>query len=83
VTRNFYQNHRKYFNSKVPDQLKGSILSASDASDCEPVIYNKDLYVKNNLNGQPLDPEKVAHPCGSMARSVFNGNVKLIKTVIL
>lgn len=79
LTRNFYQNHRKYFNSKDADQLRGTVLTSSSASNCDPVTYNRDLYVTTSINNQPLDPNQVAHPCGSMARSVFNGMLILMK----
>lgn len=73
MTRNFYQNHRKYFNSKDADQLRGTVLNSGTASNCDPVTYNRELYVTTSINGKTLDPNAVAHPCGSMARSVFNG----------
>lgn len=48
-------------------------MTSDGASECEPVTYNRDLYVKTNLKGEALKPDQIAHPCGSMARSVFNG----------
>jgi hypothetical protein len=42
---------------------------------CQPVIKNKELNIttKNWDKTKDLDPERVAFPCGAMARSVFNG----------
>lgn len=72
---NFYQNHRKYFKSKSPEQLRGTKLDKSTAeSECDPVILNKHLFTTVSLiDGRALNPEDVAHPCGSMARSMFMG----------
>ena len=77
--RNFYQNHRRYFKSKSSTQLKGNDQSSSDVSDCDPVIENKDLWTKVSIGGGALDPEKVAFPCGMMARSIFNDTFTLFK----
>jgi hypothetical protein len=77
--KNFYQNHRKYFKSKSPDQLRGTILDDNSISDCDPVTYNRDLYITKSITGVNLDPNKIAHPCGSMARSIFNDSYLLLK----
>ncbi len=71
---NFYQNHRRYLKSKSPSQLKGEVITVSDAeSACDPVVRNKDLNVKKSWGGYDLDPEQVANPCGLVAKSIFNG----------
>ena len=77
--RNFYQNHRRYFSSKSSSQLKGEDLGSDDVSACDPVVKNKDLWTKTSIGGTPLDPEKVAFPCGMMARSIFNDTFALYK----
>lgn len=51
------------------------MLTESTKSDCDPVVYNSDLFVKTSITGEALDPKGIAHPCGSMARSMFNGEL--------
>ena len=81
---NFYQNHRRYLKSKSPSQLKGEKIEISDAdSACDPVVLNRDLYVKKSWGGYDLDPNQVANPCGLMAKSIFNGKKKRIYNVKL
>jgi hypothetical protein len=66
---NFYQNHRRYVKSRDVDQLKGTIKSGSELSDCEPVIYMRDLGIKH----ASLKDDDPANPCGLIAKSLFNG----------
>jgi hypothetical protein len=60
---NFYQNHRRYVQSKSDLQLAGTQVytdsGASALSTCTPAITSS--------NG------KVLHPCGLIANSFFNG----------
>ena len=79
--KNLYQNHRRYIKSKSNKQLKGNWMSEKDIKDdCEPIILNKDLYEGIlGLNGTVLDPEEVAHPCGLIAKSVFNDTFSIKK----
>lgn len=78
---NFYQNHRRYVKSKSNSQLLGNWRTADQVkSDCDPVIYNKDLGIKNLQNYQKtkaLNPEEVAMPCGLIAKSFFNDTYTL------
>ncbi|XP_053992029.1 uncharacterized protein LOC128883551 isoform X2 [Hylaeus volcanicus] len=74
---NYYQNHRRYVNSRHEEQLRGKILTdASDASSCHPMITDSD--------------GRILSPCGLAAHSVFNDsftmsidneNVKLDESV--
>lgn len=76
--RNFYQNHRLYAKSLSSDQLKGNTPSNSNLkSDCDPIIYNKDLFVSNAIDGTPLDPNGFANPCGMIAYTLFNDTFSL------
>lgn len=72
---NFYQNHRRYLNSRDTSQLKGEVLSASDLSDCDPAKYMRDIGRTKSWGGNTLQPGDVANPCGLVARSFFNGIV--------
>ncbi len=53
-------------------------MSASDLTDCDPIIYNKDinktLYSVSNTLLASSDP---AIPCGLVAKSVFTDNYTL------
>ena len=76
----FYQSHRKFFGSKSYDQLLGKDLREADLSSCKPAIKNSDMFSKKNHDGtKDLDQAKVAYPCGVMARSIFNGNLFLVR----
>ena len=79
--KNFYQNHRRYIKSKSNKQLKGKWLSESDIkNDCDPIKLNKDLYegiTAIDENKTLLDPNAVAHPCGLIAKSLFNDTFEI------
>ena len=75
---NFYQNHRRYIKTKSVDQLKGKSLSVGQIKDdCEPIIRNSDLWTDQSIGGDKLDPDGPAHPCGLIARSLFNDTYTL------
>lgn len=71
---NFYQNHRRYFKSKSPEQLRdGKVKTKSEVGDCDPVKTNADIhFTSTSIGGSPLKKDDVAFPCGAMARSYFN-----------
>ena len=84
--KNLYQNYRRYIKSKSNKQLKGEFLTEQDIKDdCDPIILNKDLYegitsfMSQQNNKTELDPNEVAHPCGLIAKSLFNDTFKLEK----
>lgn len=59
--------------------MRGNELSKDQVStNCDPVVLNKDLWTDKSIQGQTLDPNGVAFPCGMMAKSVFNGKLFLI-----
>jgi len=67
---NFYQNYRRYTQSRDPDQLAGRHVSNSYSSlnsDCAPYTSN----------GNSQDPNNFYVPCGLMARSMFNDSFSL------
>lgn len=74
----YYQNHRLYAKSISYKQLRGQAISVSDAqSDCDPIVFNKDLYVNISITGAPLDQNAIANPCGIIAYTVFNDSFVL------
>jgi len=79
---NFYQNHRRYFKSKSPEQLRDQkVQTASAVSDCDPVTYNKDIpFTTTSIGGTTLVTDAVAFPCGAMARSYFNDSYAMTYT---
>lgn len=76
--KGFYQNHRRYIESRSDSQLKGEDINydkMKDSNDCDPVITNKEMgkdYAVNHIT--PLNKDDVAIPCGLMAKSFFNDN---------
>lgn len=76
---NFYQNHRRYVKSRSYKQLMGEEVKLLDAAkQCDPVVTNKDMNKEFAYDKVTrLDPEKVAIPCGLIAKSVFNDTYML------
>jgi len=79
---NLYQNHRRFVNSRDDFQLRGDVKEVSDLTSCEPVTQVKDIGIPGltNLDGEILDPEAPANPCGLIARSYFNDLFTIIDT---
>lgn len=78
---NFYQNHRRYVKSRDNTQLAGTYLGVEDLKNCDPIIKVADLWPnqKVNLNGDALDDEQPATPCGLVAKSFFNDTFTLYR----
>eukprot|EP00096_Caligus_rogercresseyi_P005097 TRINITY_DN1998_c0_g1_i1.p1 TRINITY_DN1998_c0_g1~~TRINITY_DN1998_c0_g1_i1.p1 ORF type:complete len:367 (+),score=89.45 TRINITY_DN1998_c0_g1_i1:155-1255(+) len=62
---NFYQNHRRYVQSRSDKQLLGD-LSLDPIKECAP-------FDRDNVTGKPY------FPCGAIANSLFNDEIKVIK----
>ena len=74
----FYQNHRRYVKSKNDDQLHGKEISRKVADDdCKHAVTNQEMGVTTNLNGEPLNLDDVAVPCGLIAKSFFRDSFTL------
>jgi hypothetical protein len=73
----FYQNHRRYIQSKSNIQLLGHTISSSDASICSPYKTNSDMKVTQSWGGVPLNPNAVASPCGAIAYTFYNDSFSL------
>jgi hypothetical protein len=74
----FYQNHRRYVQSKSNAQLLGHVITASDAQICYPYVTNSDM--KKTVawdNSTTLDPNAVASPCGAIAYTFYNDTFSL------
>jgi hypothetical protein len=70
----FFQNSRRYLQSKNRDQLRGK---KDTVSDCKPVETNKELGFTTSYNGGSLDPNDHAIPCGLVAKSFFNDTYEI------
>lgn len=77
---NFYQNHRRYVKSRDVEQLKGSIRSVSQISDCSPITTMRDLGRNTAFDGTVISWDDPANPCGLIAKSFFNGKINSIIT---
>ena len=74
---NFYQNNRRFMNSRSEDQLRGKNITKNDMEDrheCDPIISNENLNI--NLSIDNLDGKELANPCGLLARSFILFNDK-------
>ena len=73
----FYQNHRRYVKSKSDDQLNGKTITKEqmlDSQDCDPAVTNKQMNKNISVDGNKLDDDELAVPCGLIAKSYFNDN---------
>lgn len=69
---NFYQNHRKYIQSKSNFQLAGNTITNNhDAQICWPYITNKEMEVTKSWGGSSLNPDDIASPCGAIGKIVI------------
>jgi hypothetical protein len=73
----FYQNHRRYVQSKSNAQLLGQTISTSDAQICSPFVTNSDMKVTKSWAGVTLDPNAIASPCGAIAYTFYNDTFSL------
>ena len=76
---NYYQNNRRYLSSRSFDQLFGQNITLRDMTkrhDCDPIITNKDMGIKESVFNLSLDEDDLAIPCGLMAKSfkLFNNS---------
>lgn len=71
---NFYQNHRRYINSRSTQQLAGeSVADSSLRTDCSPAVTNAQMDKTVGADKTtPLTAGSVAVPCGLIAKSLFN-----------
>ena len=65
--------------SRSNEQLLGNYLAvdSEEIKDCDPIITNKDLESKWNLDEELLVPDEAAFPCGLVAKSYFNDTFEL------
>lgn len=76
---NFYQNHRRYVQSKSSNQLLGKYQSVQDIkTDCDPIITMADLGLDKSFTGVPIALTEPANPCGLIAKSLFNDTYQLL-----
>ena len=71
---NFYQNHRRYVQSRSDAQLRGEVVS--DPTDCEPLKTITGVPKFNSIDPEPvINDTSVTYklnPCGLIANSLFN-----------
>eukprot|EP00762_Andalucia_godoyi_P000556 ANDGO_05291.mRNA.1 ALA-interacting subunit 1 len=72
---NFYQNHRRYVQSRDDPQLRGDERSYSQIENCQPVRSVGDL------SGDPSSSlDKIFSPCGLIAWSMFNDSFTITQS---
>ncbi|XP_072035100.1 cell cycle control protein 50A-like [Amphiura filiformis] len=69
---NYYQNHRRYVNSRDDLQFLGRSPTSSPSSDCAPYRYNEYMDSNNDTKRQSVAP------CGAIANSIFNDSFTII-----
>ena len=78
----FYQNHRRYVQSRSEAQLRGENISLEkmrESQDCDPVVTNEQMNKKKNIkDNSDLTSDDIAIPCGLMAKSFFNDTFQFI-----
>ncbi|EAR83000.2 ligand-effect modulator 3 LEM3 family protein (macronuclear) [Tetrahymena thermophila SB210] len=74
---NFFQTHRKFYQSKDIQQLRGQDRSLSDLVSCAPFVTNADMGKVLSIGGTPLNPNDPAIPCGLIAKTFFNDTFKM------
>lgn len=83
---NFYQNHRRYINSRSSTQLAGD--SATTSSEiktlqdaCSPVVTNAEMGKTLAVDGTTtLTTSAIAIPCGLIAKSFFDDTYALYQS---
>ena len=69
----FYQNSRRYLESKSRDQLQGESVSNSDLEDdCDPTYTNSEMGKSVSMTGGTLNSKDPSTPCGLVAKTYFN-----------
>jgi hypothetical protein len=83
---NFYQNHRRYINSRSSTQLAGETATSSSEikaleDACSPVVTNADMGKTIGADGTTslAKTTDIAIPCGLIAKSFFNDEYTLYK----
>ncbi|EGR28198.1 ligand-effect modulator 3 LEM3 family protein, putative, partial [Ichthyophthirius multifiliis] len=77
---NFSQQNRVFMKSRSDLQLQGEYVSDSKLrKQCSPAITNKDLGKTEQyfFEGQNLNQEDIAYPCGLIAKYFFNDNYQI------
>lgn len=73
---NFYQNHRRYVQSRSDGQLRGD--TAASLSNCDPLPTDTGLIKYDSVAEDPLNTDTTKtyklNPCGLIANSLFNGD---------
>ncbi len=81
--RDFYINHRKVMNSVNYNQLKGNIVSESDAKSlCDDYYLNKHGMKYQPDKFKDLDPEGTMLPCGLFPLLYQKRNLKRRNLII-
>eukprot|EP00286_Rhodomonas_abbreviata_P027994 CAMPEP_0181306974 /NCGR_PEP_ID=MMETSP1101-20121128/10603_1 /TAXON_ID=46948 /ORGANISM="Rhodomonas abbreviata, Strain Caron Lab Isolate" /LENGTH=400 /DNA_ID=CAMNT_0023413101 /DNA_START=18 /DNA_END=1223 /DNA_ORIENTATION=+ len=75
---NFYQNHRRYVQSRSAKQLNGDTLSldATDALTSDSSVAECKPFFDSGIDTTD-DQEVFYYPCGLVARSLFNDTLKI------
>ena len=77
MLENYFQNSRRYVKSLDSFQLIGLKPKSDDelTKDCEPFRYSK--IESNDGGGESIKKYTRIEPCGSIANSIFNGELIL------
>ena len=73
---NFYQNHRRYTQSRIDSQLAGdNTITPDSASDCYPIT----AFVPDQTNiTEGKNANLTYSPCGLIAWSMFNDTINMV-----
>ncbi|KAF0774247.1 hypothetical protein AaE_002053 [Aphanomyces astaci] len=68
----FYQNHRRYMTSQLPQQYMGGWQAGDTTTACDPVLTSPDSLLCNGTVCYGANVSRQHYPCGLVANTMFN-----------
>ncbi|ETW07845.1 hypothetical protein H310_02267 [Aphanomyces invadans] len=68
----FYQNHRRYMTSQLPQQYMGGWQVGDTTSACDPILTSPSSVLCNGTLCYGTNKSRQHYPCGLVANTMFN-----------